>query len=176
MSPIGAADLATAQRTVRKCYLVILANTIWLLIPLMGLLTGNNLEVIMIALVTAFAFLILSNNYLANHWYYYSDRAKGTIYKSHFDNIDHIGFITFFVTLISSLLFLMLSVIVANLLKSAIGAAIVLMLDVALTAILGGLAFWVAKRASSGLALAAKGREFSHDGGGGIFGLGAAGR
>ena len=49
----SAPSLDDMKATVRNCYLVIAANTIWLLIPLFGLLTGNVIAYIFQALIVA---------------------------------------------------------------------------------------------------------------------------
>ena len=168
-------DLGAMQKIVRNSYLIILPNVVWLLIPLFALLTGNNLSWIMAALILACVFLNISNVYLAVNWYYNQHRAKGTAYEGHFRNIDDIGFVTFFVTMISALLFLMVSVIITNLFKSKAGVFMNYALEIALTAVLIALAFWVVKRASVGLRAATKGEGYVVDPNAKLFGVFSAG-
>ena len=169
------ADTASMAATLKTCYTVILGNAVWLLIPLFGLLTGNRLGLMLILLMIASVALILSNNYLAKKWYYSLDMAKGTPYHSHLHNIDNIGFVTFFVTMISGLAFLILAVVITNLIKANAGYYAFLVLDFAMSALLVALAVWVVKRASGGMKLAASGQEFKEDANAKLFGVMSAG-
>ena len=153
-------SLDQLQATARNCYLIIAANTVWLLIPLIGLLTGNSLVKIFFALVIAAAVLFVSNNYLARKWYYNTDAAKGTPFESHYERIDYIGFATFFVTLIATLAFMIISVFAANIFKS-FGQQVVLLLDIAFSGLLVVLAAWVLKQCSKGLATGARKEPFA---------------
>ena len=150
-SDLAPVSIEQLQATARNCYLIIAANTIWLLIPLIGLLTGNSLVKIFFSLIVAAAVLFLSNNYLARKWYYNTDAAKGTPFESHYERIDYIGFVTFFVTMIATLAFMIVSVFAANLFKS-IGSQVVLVLDIAFSGQLVVLAAWILKQCSKGLA------------------------
>ena len=152
-------SLETLQATARNCYLIIAANTIWLLIPLIGMLTGNSLVKIFFTLVVAAAVLFVSNNYLARKWYYNTDAAKGTVFESHYERIDYIGFATFFVTLIATLAFMIISVFAANIFKTY-GQQVVMVLDVAFSGLLVLLAAWILKQCSKGLATAARKEAF----------------
>ena len=163
MSNVDGKDLATTQRVVRNCYLLILFNSIWLLIPFIGLITGNNLNIILSALVIAGAALFLSNNYIGKKWYYFSGGAKNTIYESHLANIDHIGFIVFFVTLISGLTFLIAAVFITNIFKSQFGAIMLLIANLAIGLLLIALAFWVLKHAAGGMIEAGKSRAYKYE-------------
>ncbi len=154
-------NAAQIKAVVRNCYLIIAANTFWLLIPFFGLISGNNIPVIFSGLILSSAVLFLSNNYLGKRWYYYSEFTEGTPYQSHLDNIDHIGFRTFFVALVSGLAFLISSVFITNLFKSSLGQYLVLALDVALSAVLISLAVWILKRVTVGLALATKEQPYA---------------
>ncbi len=145
---------------VRNCYLVISANIIWLLIPIAGILTGNVIQHVFGALIVASAALFLSNNYLGKRWYYNTDFAKGTVYESHFQAIDDIGFRTFFVTMIGSLIFLILAVFLSNAFKAQ-GATIVLVLDLILSAVLILQALWILKTVLKGLATSSKGEAIA---------------
>ncbi len=156
----GRPTLAGLRDIVRHCYMVIAANTIWLFIPLFGLLTGNKIERIFEMLVVAGFVLFVSNNYLGKRWYYNSEYAKGTAYEGHFDNIDYIGFRTFFVTLLGSLTFLIMAVFLSEALKSYAGR-IVNVLDIILSALFTGLAIWILRRALKGLMLATKSQPFA---------------
>ena len=147
-------SLEKMQAVARNCYLIIAVNTIWLLIPLLGFVGSNPLILIFEALVVGCAVLFVSNNYLAKRWYYYIDASKGSPYESHFTNIDNIGFRTFFVTLIGTLVFL------SNAFK-AIGPKIVAVLEIGLAALLIAMAAWIAKQVSKGLATNAKGQPFA---------------
>lgn len=139
------------QATARNCYLIIAANTVWLLIPLIGMLTGNNVVQIFFALVVAAAVLFLANNYLARKWYYNTDAAKGTVYESHYERIDYIGFVTFFVTMVATLAFMIIAVFAANIFKN-VGQQVVLALDIIFSGLLVVLAAWILKQCSKGLA------------------------
>ena len=163
MSSADATTLARTASAVRNCYLLILANSVWLLLPVIGLVTGNNLNFMLAALLVAGASLFLSNNYIGKRWYYSADDAKGTVFKSHLDNIDNIGFITFFVSLIAGLAFLITTVFVLNIFKSASGYYIFLAIDLIMSALLMALAWWVVKHASSGLALAGKSQAYKYE-------------
>ena len=156
----AAPSLDDMKATVRNCYLVIAFNTIWLLIPLFGVLTGNVIAYIFQVLIVAGLVLFISNNYLAKRWYYVSDFAKDTAYEKHFANIDDIGYRTFFVTMISSLVFLILAVLVTNA-KSSFGQVLFQILDFALCALMIALAVWILKRVSVGLTLSAKGQAYA---------------
>ena len=136
---------------VRHCYMVITFNAIWLLIPLVGLITGNNIPHIFEALVVAGLVLFISNSYIGNRWYYNSDYARGTIYEKHFGIIDTIGLRTFFSTLVGSLTFLILAVFLSDALK-AYAVFIVSALDIVLSALFVGLAIWVVTQTLRGLA------------------------
>ncbi len=149
------ASLETLQAAARNCYLIIGANTVWLLIPLIGMLTGNNVVKIFFTLVVAAAFLFVSNNYLAIKWYYNTEAAQGTAFESHYERIDYIGFATFFVTMISTLVFMIISVFAANLFKTY-GQQLVFILDLVLSGVLIVLAGWILKQVSTGLATLAR--------------------
>jgi hypothetical protein len=148
------------QATARNCYLIIAANTVWLLIPLIGMLTGNNLVQIFFALVVAAAVLFLANNYLARKWYYNTDAAKGTVFESHYERIDYIGFVTFFVTMVATLAFMIIAVFAANIFKG-IGQQVVLALDIVFSGLLVLLAAWILKQCSKGIATGAAKRPFA---------------
>ena len=163
MSNTDAATLARTAGVVRNCYLLIIANAVWLLLPVIGLLTGNNLNMMLGALLVAGASLFLSNNYIGKRWYYSSSEAKNTVFQSHLENIDNIGFITFFVSLISGLAFLISTVFILNIFKSQSGFYMFLAVDIVMSVLLIALAFWVVKHASSGLALAGKSQEFKYE-------------
>ena len=82
-------------------------------------------SVALAALLLAAAALFVSNNYIGKRWYYYSSLSKNTVYESHLENIDNIGCIVFFVTLISGLTFLITAVFILNIFKSiAVGTLI----------------------------------------------------
>lgn len=153
-------SLETLQATARNCYLIIAANTIWLLIPLIGMFTGNSLVNIFFTLILAAAVLFVSNNYLARKWYYNTDAAKGTAFESHYERIDYIGFVTFFVTMVSTLAFMIISVFAANLFKN-IGSQVVFVLDIVFSGLLVLLAAWILKQCSKGLATAARKEAFT---------------
>jgi hypothetical protein len=153
-------SLDQLQATARNCYLVIAVNTVWLLIPLIGMLTGNNVVAIFFGLVVAAAVLFVANNYLARKWYYNSDAAKGTVYESHYERIDYIGFVTFFVTMVSTLAFMIISVFAANIFKG-IGQQVVLVLDIAFSGLLIVLAVWILKQCSKGLATGLRKEPFA---------------
>ena len=74
-------------------------------------------SVALAALLLAAAALLVSNNYIGKRWYYYSSLSKNTVYESHLENIDNIGCIVFFVTLISGLTFLITAVFILNIFK-----------------------------------------------------------
>lgn len=164
-------DAVTMQKTLRNCYLIILPNIVWLFIPVFALLTGNNLSWIMAALMVACVFLNISNVYIAKHWYYNHAAAAGSVYQGHFRNVDDIGFVTFFVTMIGSLMFLIASVIVTNVIKSQLGAYFNLALELALAGIYIVLALWVVKRASEGLSLVSKNEPYIVDPKAKLFGF-----
>ena len=163
MSNTDAATLAKTAGVVRNCYLLIIANAVWLLLPVIGLLTGNNLNVMLAALLAAGTSLFLTNNYIGKRWYYSSSEAKNTVYQSHLENIDNIGFITFFVSLIAGLAFLITTVFILNIFKSQSGFYLFLAVDVVMSILLIALAYWVVKNASSGLALSGKSQEFKYE-------------
>jgi len=146
-SIISAESMPSVLKT---CYLVIAANVIWLLIPGAALLAGNNIVWVSEALVVAGASLFVSNNYLGKRWYYGRDVAQGTVYESHFDTIDNIGYRTFFVTMIGGLIFLITAVFAANLFKS-VGPTLVIVLDSILSLVLIVQAGWILKEVRSGM-------------------------
>ena len=153
-------SLETLQATARNCYLIIAANTVWLLIPLLGMLMGNDVVKIFFTLVVAAAVLFLSNNYLARKWYYNTEAAKGTVFESHYERIDYIGFVTFFVTMIATLAFMIVSVFAANIFKTY-GQQVVLVLDIAFSGLLVLLAVWILKQTTQGLATGARKEPFA---------------
>ncbi len=153
-------SLETLQATARNCYLIIAANTVWLLIPLLGMLMGNDVVKIFFTLVVAAAVLFLSNNYLARKWYYNTEAAKGTVFESHYERIDYIGFVTFFVTMIATLAFMIVSVFAANIFKTY-GQQVVLVLDIAFSGLLVLLAVWILKQTTKGLATGARKEPFA---------------
>ena len=143
-------SIESMPNVLRTCYLIIAANSIWLLIPTIGLLSGNNIVMVSEALVVAGACLFLSNNYLGKRWYYGQDVAKGTMYESHFETIDNIGFRTFFVSMIGGLIFLITAVFAANLFKS-FGPTLVIVLNAVLSLVLIVQAGWILKEVRSGM-------------------------
>ncbi len=153
-------SLNDLQKIVRACYMVIAGNAIWLLIPLFGLLTGNNIQHIFETLVTAGLVLFISNNFIGKRWYYNADFAKGTVYEKHFANINNIGYRTFFSTLIGALVFLILAVFLSEALKTYAGW-IVEILDIVLSGLFVVLAVWVLRLALKGLTLASKAQPFA---------------
>ncbi len=136
----------------RNSYLIVGANIVWLLIPLIGLITNAGTHVMFGAMVLAMMVLFGANVYTGRKWYFYVDFAKGTPLEAHYARIDHLGFRAFFGTLISVLLFLIASVMVTNLIKSEAGGWIVLGLNVALTVFMTGLGVWIGREVVKGLA------------------------
>jgi hypothetical protein len=173
-------DAARLPEIVRKSYMMIAVNVIWLLIPLLGIvmrLVGVDAQTVIVSvfwiMILGCGVLFFCNIYLAKNWYYSEDTAKGTPFASHLKNIDNIGFVTFFVTLIAALVFLIASVLVTNLLKKKVtvaGASIDLAtvgtvlnwaLELALTGALVVLGLWIFKNVTAGLARAARGEALA---------------
>jgi hypothetical protein len=155
-------DITKTKSAVRNCYYLILGNTIWLLIPMVGLLTGNNISTMLTLMVTAGAVLFVSNNYIGKKWYYSTADAKDTVFESHLNNIDNIGFVVFFITMVAALIFLIATVLVLNIFKSQSGFVMFLIIDIAMSVVLGGLAFWVVKHAGAGLSNASKNLAYKY--------------
>lgn len=148
------------KATARNSYLIIAVNCLWLLIPMFGILVGNDLLTIFVALIVAGAVLFASNNYLAKKWYYLHEYAEGSSLASHYSNINDIGYYTYFATMIGSLAFLIVVVFVGNIFKTH-GGLIVLGVDVLFAGFLALLTAWILKRVMKGLANLAKGEAYA---------------
>ena len=171
---------ATLQQSVRNCYLMIGVNVVWLLIPLLGIamrVAGMDGQTVIVSIfwlmIVACGVLFACNIYLAKKWYYSEDAARNTPFASHLKNVDNIGFVTFFVTMIATLLFLIASVLVTNLLKktvtiggstvdlATVGTALNWALELALTGSLVVLGLWIFRNVSAGLARASRGEAMA---------------
>jgi uncharacterized membrane protein len=148
------------KSTARNSYMIIALNCLWLLIPLFGILIGNDLLKIFVALIVAGAVLFASNNYLAKKWYYLHEYAEGSKLASHYANINDIGYYTYFATMIGSLAFLIVVVFVGNIFKTH-GGMIVLGVDFLFAGFLVLLTVWIMKRVLKGLAMLAKDEAYA---------------
>ena len=148
------------KSTARNSYLIIALNCLWLMIPLFGILIGNNLLTIFVALIVAGAVLFVSNNYLAKKWYYLHEYAEGSPLASHYANINDIGYYTYFATMIGSLAFLIVVVFVGNIFKTH-GGTIVLGVDFLFSGFLVLLTVWILKRVTKGMATLAKNEAYA---------------
>jgi hypothetical protein len=156
------ASLDKIRASIRNCYILTAANSIWLLIPAIGLILGNNLNMILSALVLGGFVLFLRNNYIGKKIYYLSSAAENSVFKSHLNNVDNIGYIVFFVTLIGGLTFLLTTVFILNGFKSQSGYVMFVIVDVILSGLLGALAFWVLKHSLGGLVSVTKSQAYTY--------------
>jgi hypothetical protein len=155
-------DFANIRTALRNCYLLVAFNTVWLLIPAFGIVLGNNLHVIVVSLAVGGFIIFVSNTYIAKKLYYLETPTKGSLYESHLHNVDNAGFVVFFVTLVTGLLFVLLAVFVLNAFTAQSGYFMFLTIDTMLSAFLGLLAFWVLKHAIGGLWQLAKPEEYTY--------------